>query len=271
MGKHIAYILVVSLLVVSACTKPHESTTNPWLVPFLERQTSTVSRSQMRAMTELAHVYKNAGLENEYVLSMVTAIDIYAGDRDVTFELLNHLIDRINNSRASAYQLKNNLTSAGIDPLTLNSDNLPTGEFHDIAAQYLTQHNDLNTQYEECYRILKSAALQIPYDPELYYRVASLQYIRAEDDGDRDKYKDAIFYLKRAIASDSGHLESYHLIAMCFEKLNDKDRAIRFWQLFEIIYQIAPQVMGQNFITPDRQKLHDEALQHLNQLGAKPE
>jgi tetratricopeptide (TPR) repeat protein len=95
-----------------------------------------------------------------------------------------------------------------------------------------------------------------------------LQFLRADEDGDRTKYKDAINYLKRAIASDSGHLESYHLIALAYERLGDKDRAIRFWNLFETIYEVSPQVMGKDFITPERERLHEEALAHLESLGA---
>jgi tetratricopeptide (TPR) repeat protein len=98
--------------------------------------------------------------------------------------------------------------------------------------------------------------------------MASLQFIRAEENNDRTLYKDAINYLKRAIASDSGHLESYHLIALAFERLGDNERAIRFWQLFETIYEIAPQVMGEGFITPERERMHRDALEHLAALGA---
>ena len=273
MGKHRTYVLLMAFLILTGCPKPRELTTNPWLVPFQEKQTSTVSRSQMRAMAKLAHIYRDAGLEKEYVAAMVTAIDIYAGDQDVTFELLNYLIDKINGARSDLSSLRNRLTSLGVDARQLTNDNLPreNPDALRIATEYLATKDNLDAQYEECYRVLRSAAIQIPYNPDLYYRVASLQYIRAAEDGDRDKYKDAIYYLKRAIASDSGHLESYHLIALAYEKLNDRERAVRFWQLFEIIYDIAPQVMGQGFITPDRERLHREALQHLADLGAGPE
>jgi tetratricopeptide (TPR) repeat protein len=273
MGKHGIYIfLFLTPLLFACCMKARDVSANPWLVPYLERQSSTVSRSQMRAMSDLSHIYRDAGMQKEYVAAMVAAIDIYAGDRDVTFELLNYLIDKINTSRADLFSLKHQLENNGVDVFSLSGENLPASdEARALAVEYLNLKDSLNSRYEECYRILRSAAIQIPYDAELYYRVASLQYIRAEDDGDREKYKDAIYYLKRAIACDSGHLESYQLIAMSFERLGDKDRAIRFWQLFEIIYQIAPQVMGEGFVTPQRQRLHQQALQHLNDLGASIE
>jgi tetratricopeptide (TPR) repeat protein len=136
---------------------------------------------------------------------------------------------------------------------------------------YLDARKDLDAQYYECYRLMRVSCGQIPYNAELYYRTASLQYLRADEDGDRDKYKDAINWLKRAIASDSGHIESYHLIALAYERLGDKDRAARFWRLFEVIYEIAPEVMGEGFITPARESLHYEAMAHLDALGTNIE
>jgi tetratricopeptide (TPR) repeat protein len=267
-------IILTLLLVTStlSCTAPVKVVSNPWLVPFQDRRGSSLSRSQMRAMVKLADIYKAKGMEKEYQASMVTAIELYAGDKDVTFELINFLIDKINLSRADLLARKNQLTSLGVDAKSLTRDSVPPDEpAHSKAVEYLNARDGLEIQYQECYRVLANACWQIPYDPELYYRIASLQYLRAEEDGDVTKYKDAINYLKRAIASDSGHLESYQLIALAYEKLGDKDRAIRFWQLYETIYEIAPQVLGKQVLTPDRERFHQDALQHLKQLGAKPE
>lgn len=226
----------------------------------------------MRAMVRLANIYRLAGMDREYVGAMTTAVELFAGDRQVTFELINRMIDDTNRLRAEIYGLKRSLNQMGINPDSLSPDNLPQDETElSIAVSYLNTRDELEFQYRECYRILANACGQIPYDPELYYRIASLQYLRAEEDGDRTKYKDAINYLKKAIASDSSHLESYHLIAMAYERLGDKERAKRFWQLFETIYEIAPMVMGKNFITPEREKLHQEAIQHLANLGVKDE
>jgi tetratricopeptide (TPR) repeat protein len=237
-------------------------------VPFQQRQGSAISRSQMRAMVRLADIYKSAGMEKEYLGSMVTAVEIFAGDKQVTFDLLNYLIDGINRSRANVMALGSQLRSRGVDPASVPLE----GALQDsTAAAYQSAKLQLDSQETECYRIMSNACWQIPYNADLYYRTASLQFIRAQDDGDQSKYKDAINFLKRAIASDSGHLESYDLIALAYEKLGDKNRAIRFWQLFETVYEIAPQVIGPGFITPERQRLHAEAVAHLAQLGAKPE
>jgi tetratricopeptide (TPR) repeat protein len=260
------------LAVLSGCASPREVISNPWLVPFQERQTSSVSRSQMRAMARLAYVYKAAGMKDEYVGALITAVELYAGDTTVTFELLNELIDGINQSRAEILQLKNALENTGLNPEDVSAGNMPTGDVQrQVAENYLDVKDQLEARYDECYRILSNACGQIPYNAELYYRTAHLQYLRASEDGDETRYKDAINFLKRAIASDSAHLESYHLIAMCYEKLGDNDRAIRFWRLFEVIYGIAPEVMGEGFITPQREALHQEALQHLESLGAEVE
>ena len=268
MRKFAISFFIVWVLFTLSCANPVKVVSNPWLVPFQDRHGSTLSRSQMRAMVRLANVYMKAGMEKEYQSSMVTAVELYAGDKDVTFELINFLIDKINRKRAELQDRRNELQSLGVDPKSVTRDNLPQAEpAHAKASQYMDSREMLESQYEECFRILSNACWQMPYDPELYYRIASLQYLRAEEDGDRNKYKDAVNFLKRGIASDSGHLESYHLIALAYEKLGDNDRAIRFWQLFETIYEIAPQVMGKQFVTQQRERLHREALQHLEQLG----
>ena len=256
-------------LLLTGCPGHREVVSNPWLVPYQDRHGSALSRSQMRAMVRLADIYKAAGMDKEYRGAMITAVEIFAGDRDVTFELLNHLIDRINRSRAAVGAMKQNLPALDIDPRSLTRGNLPAAEpAHSAAVRYLDMVDELRNRYEEGHLMLANACWQIPYDPELYYRMASLQFIRAEENNDRTLYKDAVNYLKRAIASDSGHLESYHLIALAFERLGDNERAIRFWQLFETIYEIAPQVMGEGFITPERERMHREALEHLAALGA---
>lgn len=257
-------------MAMSACTRPKQVMVNPWLVPFQNRQESAISRSQMRAMVRLAVIYQNAGMEREYGLAMTTAVEIFAGDKDVTFDLLNYLIDGINKSRANMLATRNRLADLGINPANVTRDTLPDTEPQRSASvAYLDAADELNNEEAECYRIMSNACIQLPYNADLYYRTAGLQYIRAQDDGDVNKYKDAIGFLKKAIASDSGHIESYDLLALIYEKLGDKNRAIRFWQLFETVYEIAPQVMGQGFITPDRQHLHDEAVAHLSQLGVK--
>lgn len=268
MRKEFLGFLLVLPLLLTACPGHKDVVANPWLVPFQERTGSALSRSQMRAMVRLAGIYKTTGMEAEYRGSMITAVEIFAGDRDVTFELLNHLIDRINQTRMLVATTKQTLVSFGIDPATLSRENLKGVPSNPYVDMYLSTVDELKAQYEECHLMLANACWQIPYDPELYYRMASLQYIRAAESNDRTLYKDAVNYLKRGIASDSGHLESYHLIALTYEKLGDKQRAIRFWQLFETIYEIAPQVMGAGFITPEREQMHREALEHLAALGA---
>ena len=272
MRKFLQYILLAGLLATTGCPRPGEVVSNPWLVPFQKRHASDISRSQMRAMARLAHIYKDRGMEKEYGGALTTAVELYAGDRTVTFELLNYLIDGINRTRQNLAGLKSQLARAGVDTKTLSPDALPESEpIRSTAIAYLDLHDKLEAQYKECYRILSNACCQIPYDADLYYRTAGLQFLRADENGDREKYRDAVNYLKRAIASDSGHLESYYLIALCFERLGDKDRAVRFWQLFETIYEVGPQVMGAGFITPDRERLHREAVAHLQQLGAPSE
>ncbi len=262
----IPWILPV-LVVTIGCAKPTEVNSNPWLVPFQERQVSTVSRSHMRAMVRLANVYKDHGMDEEYMHSMVTAVEIFAGDSGVTFQLLNEFIDRINIKRSDRAMQENALTGLGIDSHDISRENLPPEYGRAEAIQYLDTIDELETLYEECYRILSSACGQIPYNAELYYRTAHLQYLRAGEDGDRDKYRDATAFLKRAIASDSRHLESYYLIALTYERLDDTDRAMRFWRLFEVIYEIAPETLGREFITPDRERMHNEALRHLEELS----
>ncbi|HEX9744811.1 MAG TPA: hypothetical protein VGB30_05235 [bacterium] len=240
MSNKIALIsVIIFMLLITGCPKPDEQATNPWLVPFQERHSSMLSRSQMRAMVRLGDIYNSAGMEKEYVGALTTAVELYAGDQNVTFELINALIEDINELRSHV----------AIDPSPARKD-------------------ELEAQYEELLRIMRTACNQIPYNAELYYRTASLQYLRAEEDGDEDKYKDAINYLKRAIASDSGHLESYHLIAVCYERLEDNERALRFWKLFEVIYEIAPQVMGDGFIDDQRRQLHQDALARIEALEA---
>lgn len=265
--KLIFFVLI--LILFSACRKPADVTTNPWLVPGEERSASSVSRSQMRAMYRLAGIYRDTGMHFEYVNALTTAVELYAGDIGITFELLNELIEGINNSLGEVSRHKDNLVRMGIDPETIDPedrDGLPSQ-----AERYLVLLDDLEAQYEECYRILKNACWQIPYNPELYFRTANLQFLRAEEDGDEEKYKDAIAYLKRAIASDSSHLESYRLIAIAYERLGNNELAVRFWRLFEVIYEIAPEIRGEEFITPDREAMHEEALQRLQVLDATDE
>jgi len=198
-----------------------------------------MSRSQMRAMARLARFYAEAEMDKEYVSAMTTAVELFAGDRNITFELINALIDKINNLRI---QIASN----------------PSPELK----------SELEGRYEELLRIMRSACNQIPYNSELYFRTASLQFLRAEEGGDREKYKDAINFLKRAIASDSGHLESYHLLAMCYERLGDEERALRFWRLFEVIYEMAPEIMGREFITDSRKSMHNDAVRRIAELEA---
>ena len=226
----------------------------------------------MRAMVRLGDIYKQAGMEKEYVGCLTTAVELFAGDSNVTFELLNILIDRVNRTRTAISEKKTELKRMRVDPETLTENSVPSSEpMRSAALAYLEELESLDTQYNECYRLMRVSCGQIPYNAELYYRTASLQYLRAEEDGDRDKYKDAINWLQRAIASDSGHIESYHLIALAYEKLGDNDRAVRFWRLFEVIYEIAPEVMGKDFLTPQRESLHYEAMAHLDALGASKE
>ncbi len=226
----------------------------------------------MRAMVRLANIYRDVGLEKEYLSCLNVAIEIYAGDIDVTFTLINKLIEKINETRNEVGQARVHLEDQGIDPLTISEDNLPVSEpARGDAMSYLEAAEDLESQYENCFRIMSIGCTAIPYNAELYYRTAMLQYIRAQEDGDNTKYRDTINFLKRAIASDSGHLESYHLIALAYEQLGDRDRAIRFWRLFEVVYEIAPEVAGEEFLTPQREALHLEALDHLENLGAGSE
>jgi tetratricopeptide (TPR) repeat protein len=268
MLKTFATLFILLALAFSGCSAPREVVSNPWLVPFQERYNSEVSLSQMRAMVRMAHFYQSMGMEKEYLHGMTLAVEIYAGDIPVTFELLNTLIDGINSARSDVSGEKTVLARMGLNSSMLSRENLPSDEpARSEALHYLDIKDSLEAQYEECYRILKNACGQIPYNAELYYRLAHLQYLRAEEDGDTNKYKDAINYLKRAIASDSSHLESYYLIAMAYEKINDNERAVRFWRLFEVIYDIAPEVMGEGFITPERENMHRNALQHLAALG----
>lgn len=261
--------LCLSALLVGSCHKPADVTPNPWLVPGDERFESSVSRSQMRAMYRLAGIYKDAGLHFEYIHALTTAIELFAGDIDVTFELLNELIGGINNTLDEVARQKSVLSGVGIDPSTLSRDN--GTQLSPQEGLYLDTRDKLEAQYEECYRILRNACWQIPYNTELYFRTANLQFLRAEEDGDEEKYKDAIAYLKRAIATDSSHLESYRLIAITYERLGNTELAIRFWRLFEVIYEIAPEIRGEGFITPEIGQMHEEALEHLEALGAQNE
>ncbi len=266
-------LLAIFFVLNISCTDSGDVITNPWLVPFRERHGSAVSRSQMRAMVRLARFYQDAGMQAEYHHSLTTGVELYAGDIGVTFELLNVLIDGINAGRASLTRRKAEHTGLGIAPESITIDIVPEPGLPDAAGEALTGYieslTELETLYEEAYRILSSACGQIPYNPELYYRTAHLQFLRAEEDGDRDKYKDAINYLKRSIASDSSHLESYHLLATSYERLGDSDRSLRFWRLFEVIYEIAPQTVGQGFITPQREAMHEEALERITELEAE--
>ncbi len=271
--KRTAAILVLAaLLAISpGCQGEKDVITNPWLVPYQQRQASAVSRSQMRAMVRLANLYQASGMEKEYLHALTTGVELFAGDIDVTFQLLNVLIDKVNQVNAVVLEDKAALGAAGLDAANLSRDNLPPpGQGRDEALKYLDSKDKLESLFDESYRIFSTACGQIPYNAQLYYRTADLQYLRARQDGDNAKYKDAIYFLKRAIASDSSHLESYRLIALCYERLGDKDRAIRFWRLFEVIYEIAPQTMGPKFITSQREQFHGEALQHLENLGAEP-
>jgi tetratricopeptide (TPR) repeat protein len=259
----------LSALIIGSCHHAADVTPNPWLVPGDERFESSVSRSQMRAMYRLAGIYNDAGLHYEYIHALTTAVELFAGDIDITFQLLNELIGSINNTLDEVARQKSALTAAGIDPSTLSRDN--GSELSPQEALYLDTKDKLEAQYEECYRILKNACWQIPYNTELYYRTADLQFLRAEADEDPEKYKDAIAYLKRAIATDSSSLQSYRLIAITYERLGEPDLAIRFWRLFEVIYEIAPEIKGEGFITPEIERMHEEALEHLETLGAQNE
>jgi len=254
-------------VILAGCPAREEIISNPWLVPFKDRHGSAISRSQMRSMVRLGHFYRDNGLGQEYEHAMVTAVELYAGDIEVTFELLNIMIDRINAARREIGQVRNALGNLGIDPGSVGGGYVAENdEVQVLADGYIEANNELEALYEETYRILSSACGQIPYNAELYYRTAHLQFLRAEEDGDRDKYKDAINFLKRAIASDSSHLESYHLIAVSYERMGDDERAKRFWRLFEVIYEIAPQTMGPGFVTPHREGMHEEALARLEVL-----
>ncbi len=263
-------IILCSLILgnlTQGCGTKEEINANPWLVEYTSRHGSTVSRSQMRAMVRLGNFYREQGLESEYVHCLTTAVELYAGDMDVTFDLLNILIESINEKRTEVLGMESVLERYNIDTDTISVDNLlHIDAGRDVAENYLEARSDLESQYEECYRILVISCTQIPYNAELYFNTAHLQYLRASDDGDRDKFKIAIEYLKRAIASDSAHLESYHLIALTYEKLNDMDRALRFWRLFEVIYEMAPETLGQGFLTPYREGLHAEALEHIAEI-----
>lgn len=271
--KRTAAILVLAaLLAISpGCQGEKDVITNPWLVPYRQRQASAVSRSQMRAMVRLANLYQANGMEKEYLHALTTGVELFAGDIDVTFQLLNALIDKVNQVNAEVSENRAASTAMGIDATNLSRDNLPPpGQGRDEALKYLDSKDKLESLFEESYRIFSTACGQIPYNAKLYYRTADLQYLRARQDGDNAKYKDAINFLKRAIASDSRYIESYRLIALCYERLGDNERAIRFWRLFEVMYEIAPQTMGPEFITPQREAFHREALQHLEDLGAEP-
>ena len=70
-----------------------------------------------------------------------------------------------------------------------------------------------------------------------------------------------------SVAADSSNLESYRLIAIAYERLGDNDRALRFWRLFEVIYEIAPETIPNWEATPDREAMHEEALLHIEILG----
>lgn len=267
-----AILLLIIMIYATGCIKKPDATPNPWLVPFQERTTNAVSRSQMRAMNRLGNIYLEAGLEEEYESAMNTAMELYAGDLDVTFTRINMLIDRINRQRNEVLQWAGNLRRAGIDPSELSNESLPESEpERSEAVDYLEAVRELDERYRECSRIMAIACTAIPYNADLYYRTANLQYIRAREDGDRDKFRDAINYLRRAIATDSRHLESYHLIALSYEELGDNDRAVRFWRLLEVVYDIAPEIMGEEFLTEEREALHLTALVHLEELGAGAE
>jgi tetratricopeptide (TPR) repeat protein len=262
-------LLLLLLFGVSCSTGPNASP-NPWLVPFQDRSTSAVSRSQMRAMARLANIYREAGLEAEYEGCISTAFDLYPGDLDNTYTYLNILIDRINVQREEVTRQRQALVSNGIDIDSLTRDSLPGNEpERSEAVAYLDAQDELQQKYDSCYRIMAIACDAVPYNADLYYTTANLQYMRAVETDDRDKYKDAIYYLKKAISTDSGHLESYSLIALCYEKLGDNDRAIRFWRLLETVYEIAPEVI-EDFRTPEHEEMHRIALQHLANLGAGP-
>lgn len=274
MRLHSLILYCLAILILASCQRPVNVTPNPWLVPGEERSASSVSRSQMRAMYRLAGIYESAGMQFEYVHALTTAVELYAGDTGVTFELLNELIEGINISLNEVSRLKNELIRSGIDPSTLlgkGSQTLPLRPGSELAESYLEAREKLEAQYEECYRILKNACWQIPYNTELYFRTANLQFLRAEEDGDEEKYRDAIAYLKRAIATDSSHLESYRLIAVTYERLGNTELAIRFWRLFEVIYEIAPEIRGEGFITPQIEEMHEEALRHIENLGVADE
>jgi len=267
-GALASFVLVAILASLVGCVAESEINPNPWLVPFTERHGSTISRSQMRAMKNLANIYRDHEMMFERRHALITAVELYAGDQAVTFELLNIFIDEINNGRIGVMEQEAALDSFGIDVAEVSNENLPDGEVaRQIAVSYIEARERLNQSYEECYRMLSTACGQIPYNVELYYATANLQYIRAEEDGDRAKYRDAIHWLKNAIATSSEHLESYHLIAMSYERLGDPVRAIRFWRLFEVIYEIAPEVRGEGFITESRMQMHEDALFHISVLG----
>ena len=271
--KAIWVIFALAMLpVFSGCIKSPETVPNPWLVPFQERHGSEISRSQMRAMVRLADIYRDAGFQKEYLSSMITAVELYAGDQTVTFELLNTLIEGINKTRGEIAGYRLSLLGLGINPDQLSGENLPDADpAWRIGTEFLNKRDELETQYNECYRILSVACGQIPYNAELYYRTASLQYLRGLEDPDEEsrieKFKDAINFLKRAIASDSTHLESYDLIASCYQQLGDTNREIRFRRLFEVVYKIAPDVIGEGFISPQRREMHTKSEERLTSLG----
>ncbi|MCK4719086.1 hypothetical protein KAU08_00430 [bacterium] len=260
-------ILVLLIIIFSSgCRTSTDVNPNPWLVAGEDRFSSSVSRSQMRALYRLSHIYKDAGLQYEYIHALTTAVELFAGDINITYELLNELIEGINVTRNLASQQRIILSQNGIDASSLTRDE--DEPLDEQVEAYLNILDKLEARYDECFRILRNACWQIPYNPDLYYRTAHLQFLRAEEDGDEVKYTDAIAYLKKAIATDSSHLESYRLIAIAYERLDQKELATRFWRLFEVIYEIAPEVRGEGFITPDRESMHEEALSHLERLGA---
>ena len=270
MGIRPVKILIPFLLfAIIGCSVERESSPNPWLVPFQDRTGSAVSRSQMRAMVRMGNIYLKAGLQREYELCIGTAFDLYPGDIDTTFAYLNILIEKINERRAEVLGKKAELERTGIDVGNLSQENLPENEpVLSLALDYLESQENLEESYENCYRAMAIACDAVPYNADLYYTTANLQFIRGDETGDRDKYIDAINYLKRAISSDSGHIQSYWLIATCYEKLGDTDRAIRFWKLLDVVYNIAPEVMP-DFQTDERAALHRDALRYLEMHGAK--
>jgi len=267
--RHLA-LIIGSLLILalsSGCGDSTNVTPNPWLVEFQNRHGSPVSHSQMRAMLRLAYTYRDHGMEAEYIHALTTGVELYAGDMDVTTELINYMIGRINETNLVLKQHEGIIERYGIDKATLTDDSVQYIENGaDEAKAYLATKKELETEFEECYRILSMACGQLPYNTDFYYRTAQLQYIRAEQDGDPEKYRDAINFLKRAIATKSWHLESYHLIAQAYEKLGDNRRALRFWKQFEVIYEVAPQTLGEGVITDEIREMHGDAVRRIAEL-----